>query len=67
MSGEVAEEGTYKELSNNPDGAFSKLMEWQMSGGEVETKHSRNVPTEEEEIQEELNNETPEQASQNRV
>ena len=42
-------------------------MEWQMSGGEVETKHSRNVPTEEEEIQEELNNETPEQASQNRV
>jgi len=65
--GEVAEEGTYKELSNNPDGAFSKLMEWQMSGGEVETKHSRNVPTEEEEIQEELNNETPEQASQNRV
>lgn len=65
--GEVAEEGTYKELSNNPDGAFSKLMEWQMSGGEVETKHSRNVPTEEEDIQEELNNETPEQASQNRV
>jgi len=32
--GKVAEQGTYNELSNNPDGAFSKLMEWQMSGGE---------------------------------
>lgn len=32
--GKVAEQGTYKELSNNPNGAFSKLMEWQMSGGE---------------------------------
>ena len=30
----MAEQGTYKELSNNPNGAFSKLMEWQMSGGE---------------------------------
>jgi putative ABC transport system ATP-binding protein len=30
----VAEQGTYKELSSNPNGAFSKLMEWQLSGGE---------------------------------
>ena len=33
--GKVAEQGTYKDLSNNPHGAFSKLMEWQMSGGET--------------------------------
>ena len=32
--GKVAEHGTFKELSNNRDGAFTKLMEWQMSGGE---------------------------------
>ncbi len=34
--GRVAEQGSYKDLSNNPDGAFTKLMEWQMSGGETE-------------------------------
>ena len=33
--GTVAETGTYNQLSNNPDSAFSKLMEWQMSGGDV--------------------------------
>ncbi|OQE47225.1 hypothetical protein PENCOP_c001G05514 [Penicillium coprophilum] len=33
--GKVAEQGTYDELSSNPDGAFTKLMEWQMSGGET--------------------------------
>ncbi|KAJ4319770.1 ATP-binding cassette permease mdl1 [Neodidymelliopsis sp. IMI 364377] len=66
--GQVAEEGTYKDLSSNPDGAFSKLMEWQMSGGEVDTKSVKNpMPTEEEEIERELENETEEQASQNRV
>ncbi|KAI9792174.1 MAG: ATP-binding cassette permease mdl1 [Peltula sp. TS41687] len=31
--GRVAEQGTFKELSANPHGAFSKLMEWQMSAG----------------------------------
>ena len=34
--GRVAEQGSYKDLSNNPNGAFTKLMEWQMSGGETE-------------------------------
>ncbi|EXJ95374.1 ABC transport system ATP-binding protein [Capronia coronata CBS 617.96] len=33
--GHVAEMGTYRELSSRPDGAFTKLMEWQMSGGEA--------------------------------
>jgi len=32
--GSVAEEGTYDELSSRPDGAFTKLMEWQMSGSD---------------------------------
>lgn len=32
--GKVAEMGTYKDLSNNPESVFSKLMEWQMTGGE---------------------------------
>lgn len=43
-------------------------MEWQMSGGEVDTKNVRNPkPTEAEEIERELETETEEQASQNRV
>ncbi|KAG0157868.1 hypothetical protein PDIDSM_5380 [Penicillium digitatum] len=33
--GKVAELGSYDELSSRPDGAFTKLMEWQMSGGEA--------------------------------
>ncbi|KAL2007705.1 hypothetical protein VTN00DRAFT_7687 [Thermoascus crustaceus] len=33
--GKVSEQGTYEELSSRPDGAFTKLMEWQMSGGEM--------------------------------
>jgi putative ABC transport system ATP-binding protein len=36
--GRVAEQGTYRELSANPESHFSKLMEWQMSGGEEEGK-----------------------------
>jgi putative ABC transport system ATP-binding protein len=32
--GKVAEQGSYEQLSSH-DGAFSKLMEWQMSGGET--------------------------------
>ncbi|KAF8466630.1 P-loop containing nucleoside triphosphate hydrolase protein [Kalaharituber pfeilii] len=32
--GKVAEQGTFKELSTKEDGAFKKLMEWQLSGGD---------------------------------
>ncbi|KAJ5189697.1 ABC transporter integral membrane type 1 [Penicillium cf. griseofulvum] len=42
--GKVAEQGSYDELSSNPDGAFTKLMEWQMSGGE--TKPAPAIPIE---------------------
>ncbi|KAF2134686.1 ATP-dependent permease MDL2 [Dothidotthia symphoricarpi CBS 119687] len=67
--GSVAEEGTYEELSSRPDGAFNKLMEWQMSGGETEsnTKKDNPKPTEEEEIERELQRETAEQAGKNSV
>ena len=33
--GKVAQQGSYAELSQDRDGAFTKLMEWQMSGGET--------------------------------
>lgn len=56
--GRVAEMGSYKELSSRKDGAFAKLMEWQMSGGETPSQKSHQVqsrnnpaPTEKEEIE----------------
>lgn len=54
--GRVAEQGTYSELSSRPDGAFTKLMEWQMSGGEggvgaLESSPTRGPPTEKEQFQ----------------
>ncbi|KAI9800020.1 MAG: ATP-binding cassette permease mdl1 [Piccolia ochrophora] len=57
--GRVAETGTFKELSSNPNGAFTKLMEWQMTGGDVEERAAptasfapehRGPPTEAEEF-----------------
>lgn len=57
--GRVAEQGTYKELSARSDGAFTKLMEWQMSGGDADERsstsapfapHDRGPPTEAEEL-----------------
>ena len=32
--GKVAEMGSYNDLNSRPDGAFTKLMAWQLSGGE---------------------------------
>jgi len=56
--GRVAEMGSYKELSSKQDGAFSKLMEWQMSGGDSTNERSQSAqarnnpaPTEKEEIE----------------
>ena len=34
----VAEIGSYSKLAADPESAFSKLMEWQMSGGEIPVK-----------------------------
>ncbi|KAK7954455.1 hypothetical protein PG996_015267 [Apiospora saccharicola] len=56
--GTVAEIGSYQELSANNSSAFSKLMEWQMSGGsEAPEARPRRPPGElfeDEVIQEEL-------------
>jgi putative ABC transport system ATP-binding protein len=41
--GRVAEMGSYRELSSRPDGAFTKLMEWQMSGGEDPESHAKEL------------------------
>ena len=63
--GHVAEEGTYEQLTANPDGAFNKLMEWQLNGGETESRSPQ--PTELEEIERELEEENEEESSRNRV
>lgn len=34
--GKVAQMGPYKEISQDPEGAFAKLMEWQLNGGKPE-------------------------------
>jgi putative ABC transport system ATP-binding protein len=54
--GTVAEVGSYTELSANKDSAFSKLMEWQMSGGDAPpaVPQTNGHLTEGEEIEEEL-------------
>ncbi|KAK3325302.1 P-loop containing nucleoside triphosphate hydrolase protein [Apodospora peruviana] len=54
--GTVAEVGSYAELSANKDSAFSKLMEWQMSGSEVPASSNPHI-TEAEEIEEDLEEE----------
>lgn len=42
--GRVAQTGTYTELSADKEGAFSKLMEWQMQGGTtVEPKDEEEI------------------------
>jgi putative ABC transport system ATP-binding protein len=61
--GRVAEQGNFNDLSSRPDGAFTKLMEWQMSGGEVGSGKSidtsaRGPPTEKEQLQQMLEDET---------
>jgi ATP-binding cassette, subfamily B (MDR/TAP), member 10 len=53
--GRVAEEGTYAELSSHRGGAFSQLMQWQISGeGGVQAARPAPRPSEEEEIEYDL-------------
>ncbi|EZF34844.1 ATP-dependent permease [Trichophyton mentagrophytes] len=42
--GKVAEMGSYNDLNSRPDGAFTKLMAWQLSGGEGITAPVHNKP-----------------------
>lgn len=63
--GKVAEEGSYRELSEKKDGAFSKLMEWQLSGDSgtgmgLPRKEQDNDPniSDEEELEYDLEEET---------
>ncbi|EFQ26130.1 ABC transporter [Colletotrichum graminicola] len=62
-NGGVAEIGKYTDLSADPNSAFSKLMEWQMSGGEVPDSRpgDRGHITESEEIESDLEREDPEE------
>ncbi|KAI1391310.1 uncharacterized protein F4822DRAFT_396312 [Hypoxylon trugodes] len=53
-NGTVAEVGSYEELSSNPNSEFTRLMEWQMSGGEIPTKAKEPTLSESEIIEEEL-------------
>ncbi|KAI1097037.1 hypothetical protein F5B19DRAFT_435588 [Rostrohypoxylon terebratum] len=64
--GTVAEVGSYEELSSNPHSEFTRLMEWQMSGGEVPSKakeltESEIIEGELEEAEEELGEEEEEE------
>lgn len=66
--GTVAEIGTYTALSNNPESAFSKLMEWQMSGSDVPDARTRpHQVTEAEEIEEDLLEEDEDLGERERV
>ncbi|KAL1296628.1 hypothetical protein AAFC00_000115 [Neodothiora populina] len=49
--GRVAETGTFTELSNKKEGAFKKLMEWQLSGNETRSRERGPAVTEEEEME----------------
>ncbi|KAF2431546.1 ABC multidrug transporter [Tothia fuscella] len=54
--GTVEEEGSYAELSQNKEGAFTRLMEWQLSGEGGQPSRDP-VPTQEEEIEYDLEEE----------
>lgn len=48
--GRVAQTGAYKDLIKDKEGAFAKLMEWQLSGGQPEAAPTRRkIPDEEHE------------------
>jgi putative ABC transport system ATP-binding protein len=54
LDGQVAEQGSFTELSNKKDGAFSQLMKWQMTSEGTESVRADPRPTEEEEIEYDL-------------
>lgn len=62
--GRVAEIGSYQDLSTRPDGAFTKLMEWQMTGGDVAPSASNVKQLSFEEQMQELEREQREKESE---
>ncbi|KAL8828204.1 MAG: hypothetical protein Q9170_006700 [Blastenia crenularia] len=58
--GKVAEQGSYADLSARPSGAFTKLMEWQMSGGDVPDVPPRHEPGEGEKLMHDVEEGEPE-------
>lgn len=42
--GKIAQIGTYKDLAADKEGAFAKLMEWQINGGEPPAKSTSKLP-----------------------
>ncbi|KAH8174290.1 ABC transporter transmembrane region domain-containing protein [Sarocladium implicatum] len=65
--GKVAEIGSYPVLAADPESAFSKLMEWQMSGGEVPEKRNASSQahiTEAEELEMDLEREGQEESEE---
>lgn len=59
--GKVAEQGPYKELSRNPNGAFTKLMEFQLTGADTAVVSSLSPPRREPEQEGEEEEETRQQ------
>ncbi|KXS99482.1 hypothetical protein AC578_3772 [Pseudocercospora eumusae] len=51
--GKVAQVGPYRDLAADKEGAFAKLMEWQMSGGQAAQQAPRKQEEEENELTEE--------------
>lgn len=51
--GKVAQMGPYRDLAADKGGAFAKLMEWQMSGGQAAQQAPRKQEEEEKELTEE--------------
>lgn len=65
--GRVAEIGSYQDLSTRPDGAFTRLMEWQMTGGDVTPPPTNPRTISFEEQMEELEREQREKESESEI
>ncbi len=63
--GTVAETGSYRDLSQKKDGAFAKLMEWQMSGGN-EAAMAASAPKKDDGLKEEVEEEMTEEERRRR-
>ena len=63
----MAEIGSYQDLSTRPDGAFTRLMEWQMTGGDVTPPPTNPRTISFEEQMEELEREQREKESESEI